>query len=289
MEKRRLGRTGHMSTVAIFGAAAFYDTIPEVVDVAMEQIVAAGVNHIDIAPGYNMAEELMGPWIERERDRFFLGCKTGERTKEKAAAEMRRSLKRLRTDKFDLFQFHAVTSLEELDQVTGPGGALEAVIEARDQGLIDYIGITGHGHDAPSVFLEALRRFDFDTVLFPINFVQYARPDYRRDAEELVRQCHRLDVGTMIIKSVARGPWGDKPRNYNPWYEPFDDPDLIQKGVDFALSQDVTGLCSVADVTLLPLFLAACEKFRPMDQAEQEALIATAGKFETVFVPGYLE
>ncbi len=289
MEKRRLGRTGHMSTVAIFGAAAFYDTTPEVVDVAMEQIIAAGVNHIDIAPGYNMAEALMGPWIERERDRFFLGCKTGERTKEKAAAEMRRSLERLRTDKFDLFQFHAVTSLEELDQVTGPGGALEAVVEARDQGLTDYIGITGHGNNAPAVFLEALRRFDFDTVLFPINFVQYARPDYRKDAEELVRQCRRLDVGTLIIKSVARGPWGDKPRIYNPWYEPFDDPDLIQKGVDFALSQDVTGLCSVADTTLLPLFLAACEKFTPMDQAGQEALIATAGQFETIFVPGYLE
>ena len=289
MEKRRFGRTGHMSTVAIFGAAAFFNTTPDVVDKAMDQIIEAGVNHIDIAPGYGMAEELMGPWIERERDRFFLGCKTGERTKDKAAAEMRRSLERLRTDKFDLFQFHAVTSLEELDQVTGPGGALEAVVEARDQGLIDYIGITGHGHDAPAVYLEALHRFDFDTVLFPINFVQYARPDYRRDAEELIRQCRRLDVGTMIIKAVARGPWRDKPKKYNPWYEPFDDPDLIQKGVDFALSQDVTGLCSVADATLLPLFLEACENFTPMNQAEQEALIASAGQYETVFIPGYLE
>ena len=289
MEKRRFGRTGHMSTVAIFGAAAFYETTPDVVDIAMEQVIQAGVNHIDIAPGYGMAEELIGPWIERERDRFFLGCKTGERTKEKAAAEMRRSLERLRTDKFDLFQFHAVTSMEELDQVTGPGGALEAVLEARDQGLTDYIGITGHGNEAPAVFLEALRRFDFDTVLFPINFVQYANPEFRRNAEELVRQCRRRDVGTMIIKAAARGPWRDKPRAYKMWYEPFDDPDLIQKGVNFSLSQDITGLCTPADPTILPLFLDACEKFAPMDLAEQEALVATAGQFETIFVPGYLE
>jgi aryl-alcohol dehydrogenase-like predicted oxidoreductase len=289
MEKRRFGRTEHMSTVAIFGAAAFYETTPDVVDIAMEQVIQAGVNHIDIAPGYGMAEELMGPWIERERDRFFLGCKTGERLKEKAAAEMRRSLELLRTDKFDLFQFHAVTTIEELDQVTGPGGALEAVIEARDQGLTDYIGITGHGNDAPAVFLEALRRFDFDTVLFPINFVQYAMPKYRRNAEELVRQCRQRDVGTMIIKAVAKGPWGDKIRKYNPWYEPFDDPEMIQKGVNFSLSQDVTGLCTVADATILPMFLEACEKFTPMDRAEQEALITRADQFETIFVPGYLE
>jgi len=283
MEKRRFGRTGHMSTMAIFGAAAFYETTPAVVDKAMEQVIQAGVNHIDVAPGYGMAEELLGPWIEREGDRFFLGCKTEKRKKGEAAAEMRRSLERLRTDKFDLFQLHAVTSIEELDQVTGPGGALEAIIDARDAGLTDYIGITGHGVDAPAVFLEALRRFDFDTVLFPINFVQYANPVFRRNAEELLRQCRKQDVGTMIIKAVTRGPWAEKPKLYNTWYEPFDQPDMIQQAVNFALSQDVTGLCTSADVHILPMFLDACEKFRPQTTAEQEALIAGASQYEPLF------
>lgn len=283
MEKRRFGRTEHMSTVAIFGAAAFFKTTPGVVDRAMEQVIAAGVNHIDVAPGYGMAEELLGPWIERERDRFFLGCKTQERRKVDAATEMRRSLELLRTDKFDLFQLHAVTSMEELDQVTASGGALEAIVEARDEGLTDYIGITGHGLDSPAVFLEALGRFDFDTVLFPINFVQYAIPSFRDNAQELLRQCALKDVGTMIIKSITKGPWGEKPKIYNSWYEPFDDPGMIQRAVNFALSQEVTGLCTVADVNILPIFLEACENFEPLSAAEQEALIAEAVRYEPLF------
>ena len=283
MEKRRFGRTGHMSTVAIFGAAAFYETTPDVVDKAMEQVIAAGVNHIDIAPGYGMAEELMGPWLEREGERFFLGCKTELRTKAEAAAEMRHSLELLRVDKFDLFQLHAVTSMEELDQVTGPGGALEAIIEARKEGLTDYIGITGHGVDSPAVYLEALRRFDFDTVLFPVNFIQYANPVYRANAEELIRVCAERDVGTMIIKSITKGPWGDKPKIYDCWYEPFDQPEMIQQAVNFALSQDVTGLCTTGDTTILPMFLDACENFSPLDTAEQEKLIASAAQYEPLF------
>lgn len=273
-----------MSTVAIFGAAAFYETTPADVDSAMEQVIAAGVNHIDVAPGYGMAEALMGPWIERERDRFFLGCKTQERSKAAAAAELRRSLELLRIDRFDLFQLHAVTTMEELDQVMAPGGALEAILEAREEGLTKYIGITGHGVDVPAVFLEALRRFDFDTVLFPINFIQYANPVYRNNAEELLRQCAQRDVGTMIIKALAKAPWGDKPKIYNSWYEPFDEPAMIQQAINFALSHDVTGLCTVADTRILPLFLEACENFSPLNPAEQEDLIASAGDYEALFV-----
>lgn len=284
MERRRFGRTGHMSTVAIFGAAAFYETTPDVVDRAMEQVIAAGVNHIDIAPGYGMAETLMGPWLEREGDRFFLGCKTELRAKAEAAAELRRSLELLRVDKFDLFQLHAVTSMEELDQVTGPGGALEAILEARDEGLTDYVGITGHGVDSPAVFLEALRRFDFDTVLFPINHIQFANPVYRGKAEELLLQCRERDVGTMIIKAVAKGTWGDKPKIYKCWYEPFDTAQEIQQAVNFTLSQEVTGLCTTGDPTILPLFLEACENFSPMDTVEQEKLIAGATQYEALFV-----
>lgn len=283
METRRFGRTGHMSTVAIFGAAAFWEVDQAEADRAMESVVAAGVNHIDVAPSYGLAEERLGPWLARERDRFFLGCKTMERTRAGAAAELHRSLERLRVERFDLYQLHAVTSLEELDAVTRPGGALEAIVEARDTGLTRFVGITGHGVEVPAVFLEALRRFDFDSVLFPLNFVQLANPEYRSNAEELLRVCTERDVGTMIIKSITRGPWGDKPETHATWYRPFTEPGDIQRAVDFVLSYDVTGICTAGDTHLLPLVLEACERFTPMSQAEREAMIATGASYEPLF------
>jgi aryl-alcohol dehydrogenase-like predicted oxidoreductase len=285
METRRFGRTEHLSTVAIFGAAALYNGTSEMVDQAMEHILRAGVNHIDIAPGYGKAEELMGPWIEKTRNQFFLGCKTQLRTKEEAAVEIRCSLEKLHTDKFDLHQLHAVTSFEELDQVTGRGGALEALIEARSEGLTDYIGITGHGNQTPQVFLEALRRFDFDTVLFPVNFVQLGIPEYRQKTLELLTVCQEKDIGVMIIKSVAKRPWGDRKHAYDCWYEPFDTPESIQQSVNFVLSlAGVTGLCTTGDITILPLFLQACQNFEEMAPAMQEELITSAAQYEAVSI-----
>jgi len=274
-----------MSTVAIFGAAALYAGDAEMADKAMEYILEAGVNHIDIAPGYGQAEDLMGPWIEKTRDQFFLGCKTQLRTKEEAAKELRISLEKLRTDKFDLHQLHAVTSFKELDQVTGTGGALEAIIAAKEEGLTDYIGITGHGNQVPAVFLEALRRYDFDSILFPINFVQFGNPEYRENALELLRVCQEKEVGVMVIKAVAVRPWGDREHTYACWYEPFDTPETIQKGVNFVLSQEgVTGLCTTGDIHILPMFLEACENFTPMSGADQEALITSAPEKEAVTI-----
>lgn len=286
MQKRRFGRSGHQSTVAVYGTAALYNGTPEMAENAMQYILNAGVNHIDIAPGYGKAEELMGPWIEKTRDRFFLGCKTQLRTKDEAAAELRLSLEKLRTNKFDLHQLHAVTSFDELDQVTGKGGALEAIVEAKEEGLTDYIGITGHGNQAPVVFLEALRRFDFDSVLFPINFVQFGIPEYKENALKLLHVCQEKDVGVMIIKAVAARPWGDRDHTYNCWYEPFDTPEMIQRGVNFALSHEgVTGLCTTGDINILPPFLKACEDFTPLDQVEQDELVASIKDFqaETIF------
>jgi len=285
MDKRKFGRTGHMSTIAIFGAAALHEGTPEMTDKAMEYILAAGVNHIDIAPGYGKAEELMGPWIEKIRDRFFLGCKTQLRTKGEAADELRLSLEKLRTDKFDLHQLHAVTSFEELDQVTMSGGALEAIIDAKEEGLTNFIGITGHGNQAPMVFLEALRRYDFDTVLFPINFVQFAIPEYRENALELLTVCREKDVGVMIIKAVAARPWGDREQNYACWYEPFDTLEMIKNGVNFALSQNgVTGLCTTGDVHILPMFLNACQNYSPLSHEEQDELIASTKQHHAVTI-----
>ncbi|MDT8305039.1 MAG: aldo/keto reductase [Anaerolineae bacterium] len=286
MDTRQFGRTGHMSTVAIFGAFAlspFESDEQDLADAVMEQVLQAGVNHIDVAPSYGHAEARLGPWMARMRDRFFLGCKTMERRKEDALAELRASLERLRTDYFDLYQIHAVTTMEELDAVTAPGGALEAMIAAREAGLTRYIGITGHGLDAPALFLEALQRFDFDSILFPLNFILYARPEYRRNAEELLRVCAEKNVGTMIIKTVAKGPVGDESPTHNTWYEPFTDAETIQNAVNFVLSQPVTGLCTPGDAGLLPPVLAACENFLEIDEEQQEALIAMGANYHPLF------
>ena len=167
METRRFGRTEHLSTVAIFGAAAFWEISQPEADRVMELVIASGVNHIDVAPSYGQAEQRIGPWMGRERSRFFLGCKTMERTRAGAWTELHQSLELLQSEAFDLYQLHAITSFEELDAVTAPGGALEALVEAKQAGLIRHIGITGHGVNAPAIYLEALRRFDFDSGHFP--------------------------------------------------------------------------------------------------------------------------
>lgn len=283
METRRFGRTGHMSTVAIFGAAAFSQVSQAEADRVMEMIIEAGVNHIDIAPSYGEAELRVGPWMPRERGRFFLGCKTMERTKEGAWKELRASLERLQIETFDLYQCHAITTMEELDAVTMKGGALEAFEEARSEGLTRFLGITGHGIDAPRIYLEALRRFDFDSVLFPLNFVQMANPTYREPAEELIATCKARDVGTMIIKAITKAPWGTREHTATTWYEPFEDGDQIQRAVNFSLSYEVTGLCTVGDTRVLPLMLKACENFTRLSEAEKEAMIKSGEQYEPLF------
>ncbi|HEX6034715.1 MAG TPA: aldo/keto reductase [Anaerolineales bacterium] len=283
MQTRRFGRTGHMSTIAIFGAAAFWEISQEDADKVMEQVIEAGINHIDVAPGYRQAEMRIGPWMPRERGRFFLGCKTQDRTREGAWKEMQESLKRLQTESFDLYQCHAITTMEELDAVTMKGGALEAFVQARQEGLTKFLGITGHGVNTPQIFLEALRRFDFDSVLFPVNFVQMANPEYRRYAEELIAECKAKDVGTMIIKSITKGPWGEKQHTATTWYEPFEDMETIQKGVNFALSYDVTGICTAADIRILPLVLRACENFTPLSKDEIEEMIKSGEQYQPLF------
>jgi predicted aldo/keto reductase-like oxidoreductase len=283
LKTRRFGRTNHESTIAIFGAAAFYEISQEQADRTMELIIASGINHIDVAPSYGQAEERLGPWIETERSRFFLGCKTTQRTKEAAKSELHHSVELLRTNSFDLYQFHAVNTMAELDQITSKGGALECVLDARNEGLLTNIGITGHGLEVPRIFLEALQRFDFDTVLFPLNFILYANQKYRQEAETLLAECARQDVGVMIIKSIAKGPWGNKQKKNTTWYEPFIEKEWIQKCVDFALSQPITGICTAGDISVLPAILESCGSFETMDIREQEELISQASKFEALF------
>ena len=284
LQTRRFGRSGHLSTVAIFGAAAFWEISQEQADRTMEVVIASGVNHIDVAPSYGQAEQRLGPWMQRERGRFFLGCKTMERTRAGAWAELRQSLQRLYCESFDLYQLHAITTFEELDAVTAPGGALEALVEARQAGLIRYIGITGHGVDAPAIYLEALKRFDFDSVTFPLNYIQAGNADYYRNAEELIRQCRSRDVGTMVIKSIARGAWGEKEKTHTTWYEPFSEMDEIQRNIDFVLSHDVTGICMAGDTRLLPLVLKACENTVPLSLEERAKLIEAGRSSQPLFI-----
>lgn len=283
MLKRRFGRSGHMSTIAIFGAAAFYEISQSEADRVMELVIESGINHIDIAPSYGQAEERVGPWMPRERGRFFLGCKTMERTRDGAWNEMQQSLKRLQTESFDLYQCHAITTMDELDAVTMKGGALEAFEQARREGQTKYIGITGHGINAPEIYLEALRRYDFDSVLFPLNFVQMANPEYRRHAKELISVCRARDVGTMIIKSICKGPWGDKPPTATTWYEPFDQMDEIQRAVNFALSYEVTGICTAGDARILPMVIQACENFTELGHDEMEEMIESGKRYDPLF------
>ena len=284
MERRRLGRTGHWSSVVTLGTAALGKVDQATADRAIQTALDAGVDHVDVAPSYGDAELRLRPWMPGLRDRVFLGCKTRERTRDGARAELSRSLERLGVDRLDLYQLHSVGKLADLDACTARGGALEALVAARDEGLVRWLGITGHTHDAPATHREALRRFDFDTVMFPLNFVLWAIPQYRTDAEALLAACRDRDVGVHVIKAVAKDPWGDRPRTHATWYEPFTDQSTIDAAVAFVLSQPVTTLCSVGDVTVLPRVLAAAERARPLDAAARDALVATAGRYHTPFV-----
>ena len=272
-----------MSTLAVFGAASLSGLDQKTADRAIQKMIDAGVNHIDVAPSYGKAEDRLGPWIPDIREDFFLGCKTTERTKLSAVREFDESLARLQTDHFDLYQLHAVNSMEELDACTGVEGALEGVIKMREQGLTRFIGITGHGMDAPKIFIEALKRFDFDSVLFPVYPALFANEDYRKNALTLLKLCEVRDVGVMAIKAVAKEPWGEREHTYHTWYVPFDEQEKVQQSVDFVLSQKLTHICTAGDYRIMDLVLAACENFTPMETDVQEALIRERADLALIF------
>jgi aryl-alcohol dehydrogenase-like predicted oxidoreductase len=284
MEKRRLGRTGHMSTVVTFGAAGIGRVTQDVADRAIETALDHGVNHIDVAPRYGEAELRLRPWMPKIRERVFVGGKTAERTRDAAKADLHRSLERLGVERLDLYQLHSVGKLPDLDSVTAKGGALETLVEAREEGIVRWLGITGHTHDAPRTTLEALRRFDFDTVMFPLNFVLWSIPEYRRDATALLEECRRRDIGVHIIKTVAKDPWGERPKTQTTWYEPFTDPAAIDRAVAFVLSKPIATLTSAGDVTVMPKVLEAAERYRGLGEGEEQALLATADRYHSPFV-----
>jgi predicted aldo/keto reductase-like oxidoreductase len=272
-----------MSTLAVFGAVALGRLEQPLADQVVQKMIDAGINHIDIAPSYGEAELRLGPWMPQIRKNFFLGCKSTERTKEGLIKEFHESLGRLRVDQFDLYQLHAVTTMAELDQCTQAGGALEGAIEMREQGLTRFIGITGHGMQAPQIFIEALSRFDFDSVLFPIYPALFADEEYRAGALTLLDLCEKKDVGVMIIKAIAKEPWGDREHTHHTWYQPFEEKEVIQSNINFVLSQKLTHICTAGDYRLLDDVFEACENFEPMTAEAQATLIEKQSNLELIF------
>jgi predicted aldo/keto reductase-like oxidoreductase len=286
VQQRRLGRVGHQSSVLIYGAAALAEVDQDTADASIRLALDAGINHFDVAASYGDAELRLGPWMPTIRDRIFLATKTGRRDREAAWAQVNQSLERLQTDRVDLIQVHAVGDPEELDLVTRPGGSLEAVVRAREEGLAGAVGITGHGHQAPATHREALRRFPFDTVLTPLNYVLAQDPAYLADYQALVAEVRAQDAGLMIIKAASRRNWPEPVEHgYATWYEPFDDQERIAAAVARVLSHpEATGLATPGDVRLLPLVVEAERRLGEISLAEAEEVLARAPDYSSPFI-----
>jgi len=269
-----------MSSLVTFGGAALWRISQAEADTAIETAVAQGVNHFDVAPTYGQAEEHLGPWMEKHHNEVFLACKTGERSKAGAWESIKRSLEKLRVDHFDLFQFHGVYDLETLSAILSPVGALEAVLEEKQQGLTRYIGITGH---RPFVYVGALKRFDFDTVLFPLNRVLAAHKNDYNDFASLLEITRQKDVGTIAIKTITKRPWTGDMHWYQTWYEPFDTQADIDKSLWYALSQGITTAAMPSDLRLWPMIIDAAERFKPFDAQEQQEVVFQVRRYQPIF------
>jgi aryl-alcohol dehydrogenase-like predicted oxidoreductase len=272
MEYRRLGRLGSMNSVLIFGGAALSEVSREEADRAISLSLEAGVNHLDTAADYGDSELHYGRWMPEIRDEIFLSTKTGEREKSAAGRQIRASLERLRVDRVDLIQLHAVNDLDDLEAAAR--GALEAAVEAREEGLVGAVGITGHGHAAPATHLEALRRYPFDTVLTPWNYVLSTDDGYRRDFEVLVEEIKRQDAALMTIKTVSRRNWPEggplEGQRRATWYEPFEEQEYVDAAVSFVLARaEVTGIPMVGDVGLIGSMIEAEKRRMPLEDAEE--------------------
>lgn len=271
MQRRRLGRTGHESSLAVLGGAAYWDADTATAEPTFSAALAAGVNHLDIAPQYGSAQRAVGPLVAERRAELFVACKTLRSNPDGVRAQCEESLRLLGCETFDLYQAHAVTSVAELDRRMP---ALETIVRLRDEGVTRFAGITGHGPEAPAAHLEALRRFDLDTVLFPVNARLMGDPDYRAAAEALLTECARRDVGVMAIKAVAKQPWPEgAERTSLTWYEPYAGGYGITRGVRYTLSvPGVHAFCTPGDRVLLPLAIEAAVGFEPFDDAERRAV-----------------
>jgi aryl-alcohol dehydrogenase-like predicted oxidoreductase len=278
------GRTGHESTRILFGAAAIGNVSQDEADQTMELIREHGINHIDTAASYGDAELRLGPWMETHRNEFFLATKTGERTRTEAYAEIGRSLERLRTDRLDLIQLHNLVDEDEWRTAFSPGGALDAVVQAKEEGLVRFIGVTGHGVTVAAQHLRSLEEYPFDSVLLPYNFPMSRNPSYIADFEALVAVCVERDVAVQTIKAITRGPWGAQQPTANTWYEPLTDQDAIDIAVSWVLGREGVFLNSVGDIHILPKVIDAAERFTQRPSEEQMGELEAAFGLEPLFV-----
>jgi aryl-alcohol dehydrogenase-like predicted oxidoreductase len=278
IQKRLFGRTGHESSITLFGAAALGGCDQATADETLDLLLEYSVNHIDTAPSYGDSELRVGPWMKQHRNDFFLATKTDQRTYQKAKEQIHQSLDRLQTDNIDLIQFHALVHPDEWDTVMDEGGALEAAVEAREEGLVKHIGVTGHNWTIAAMHKRSLERFDFDSVLLPCNFPMMQRPEYRRDFQALLTLCSERQVAVQLIKTIARGPWATTPKYRTTWYQPLEEQEDIDQGVHYGMSQGHVFLNTCGDLTLLPKFLDAATRYQscPTDETMEAMLNAQA-------------
>ncbi len=274
IRKQPFGQTGHMSTATIFGGAAIGRVTQEEADQTRDQLLKYGVNHIDTAASYGDSELRIGPWMERHRKDFFLATKTGRRTYKEAKDEIHKSLERLQVAHVDLLQLHNLTHPDDWDIAMAEGGALEAAVEAKDQGLTRFIGVTGHGLLAAAMHIRSLEQYEFDSVLLPWNYVLTKSERYRQEFKKLLQICKDRGVAFQTIKSITRGPWAEKERTRNTWYEPLEEQEDIDKAVSWILGEGYIFLNTCSDIHLLPRVLDAASRFegKPSD-AEMELMV----------------
>lgn len=270
------GRTGHESTRIIFGAAALSGVSQADADRTMALIEEYGINHIDTAASYGASEDRLKPWLATNRSSVFLATKTGEREFQPAYDEIRRSLERMGVDHVDLIQLHNLAEVDEQEVALGPGGALEAAIRAREEGLVRFIGVTGHGTQIAAMHKVSLSRFDFDSVLLPYNFPMMLNPQYAADFEQLVTICLERNVAVQTIKAITKAPWGDREQTTATWYEPLQEQGAIDTAVAWVIGRPGLYLNTVGDIDILPKVLDAATRVesRPTDQ-EMVELVST--------------
>ena len=278
IEKLIFGRTGHSSSRIILGGAAFSRVSQKEADTTMELALSAGVNHVDVAATYGDAEVRVGDWIGRHGRPFFLATKTQERTSDSAHEDIHRSLERLKVDHVDLLQLHFLVDPQEWEIALGARGALEAAIQAREEGLTHYIGITGHGLTTAAMHLKALDRFDFDSVLLPYSFLMAQHVEYKNEFWQLYQKCKERNIAVQTIKSLVHTPWDDRAQNRATWYRPLEDQEAIDRQVHWILGHDGLFLNAVGDIHILPKVLDAAIRFQqPPTDAEMQTQVDKLG------------
>ena len=281
------GRSGHNSTRTIFGAAALGNVSQAEADRTLELLLHYGVNHIDVASSYGDAELRIAPWLTQHRSHFYLATKADARTAQEAKEELHRSLERMKVDYVDLWQLHSLADPIEWDIALSPGGAIDAAVEAKKQGLIRAIGVTGHGLQIAASHRRSLERFDFDAVLLPYNFITMQNPYYVENFNALLATCQQRNVAVQTIKSIAYKPWLGRKHTHSTWYEPLEEQSDIDKAIHYVLKQPGIFLNTVGDLALLPKVLDAASRFTegspgPTDE-EMRALVTRIG-MEPLFV-----